>query len=40
VDHLLKGANLTTLWPEALALVALGVGMAFLSMRNVARAFK
>jgi ABC-2 type transport system permease protein len=37
---MLKGADLTTLWPEALALAALGVGMAFLSMRNVARAFE
>jgi ABC-2 type transport system permease protein len=36
---MLKGADLSTLWPEALALLALGTGMALLSMRNVARAF-
>jgi ABC-2 type transport system permease protein len=36
---MLKGADLTTLWPEALALLGLGIGMAFLSARNVARAF-
>lgn len=37
---MLKGANLMTLWPEALALPALGLGMAYLSMRRVARAFE
>lgn len=36
---MLKGANLTTLWPEALALVALAIGMAHVSLRNVARDF-
>jgi ABC-2 type transport system permease protein len=37
---MLKGANLTTLWPQATALVALGAAMAYLSRRNVARAFE
>jgi ABC-2 type transport system permease protein len=37
---MLKGADLGTLWPEALALLVLGAGMAYLSMRNVARTFE
>jgi ABC-2 type transport system permease protein len=37
---MLKGADLITLWPEALVLLVLGVGMAYLSMRNVAKAFE
>jgi ABC-2 type transport system permease protein len=37
---MLKGADLSTLWPEALALLVLGAGMAYLSIRNVARAFE
>lgn len=37
---MLKGADLMALWPQALALLALGVGMACWSMRNVARAFE
>jgi ABC-2 type transport system permease protein len=37
---MLKGADLITLWPEALVLLVLGVGMAYLSMRNVAQAFE
>ena len=36
---MLKGADLTTLWPETLALVALAVGIAAASLRNVARDF-
>jgi ABC-2 type transport system permease protein len=37
---MLKGADLSTLWPEALALLVLGAGMAYLSIRNVAQAFE
>ena len=37
---MLKGANLTTLWPQAVGLLALGSAMAYLSRRNVARAFE
>lgn len=37
---MLKGANLATLWPETLSLLALGAGMVYLSMHNVARAFE
>jgi ABC-2 type transport system permease protein len=37
---MLKGAGLITLWPEALALLVLGVSMAYLSMRNVAHTFE
>jgi ABC-2 type transport system permease protein len=37
---MLKGADLTTLWPEALVLAALTVGIATISMRNVARDFE
>jgi ABC-2 type transport system permease protein len=37
---MLKGADLITIWPEALVLLALGIGMGCLSMRNVARAFE
>jgi ABC-2 type transport system permease protein len=37
---MLKGADLSTLWPEALALLVLGAGMAYLSIRNVAEAFE
>jgi ABC-2 type transport system permease protein len=37
---MLKGAGLATLWPETLALVGLGIGMAYLARRNVARAFE
>jgi ABC-2 type transport system permease protein len=37
---MLKGADLSTLWPEALALLVLGAGMAYLSIRNVAHAFE
>lgn len=36
---MLKGAGLATLWPNALALVGLAIGMAYLSQRNVARDF-
>jgi ABC-2 type transport system permease protein len=37
---MLKGANLTTLWPAATALVTLGGAMAYLARRNVARVFE
>ena len=37
---MLKGADLTTLWPETLALAALAVGIATISLRNVARDFE
>jgi hypothetical protein len=35
-----KGGHLATLWPQALALLSLGLGMLVLSMRRVARAFE
>ncbi len=37
---MLKGADLTTLWPETLVLAALTVGIATISLRNVARDFE
>lgn len=37
---MLKGADLTTLWPHALALVALTIGMAYFSHHNLARRFE
>jgi ABC-2 type transport system permease protein len=37
---MLKGADLTTLWPETLVLAALTVGIAIISLRNVARDFE
>ncbi len=37
---MLKGADLTTLWPEALALAGLAMGVAYVSLRNVARDFE
>jgi ABC-2 type transport system permease protein len=37
---MLKGADLITLWPDALALLVLGVSMAYLGMRNIAHAFE
>ena len=37
---MLKSADLTTLWPEALVLTALSIGVGYLSLRNVARDFE
>jgi ABC-2 type transport system permease protein len=37
---MLKGADLTTLWPETLVLAALTVGIATISLHNVARDFE
>ncbi len=37
---MLKGADLTTLWPETLVLAALTIGVATISLRNVARDFE
>ena len=37
---MLKGAGLAIFLPETLALLGLGIGMAYLSMRNVARVFE
>jgi len=37
---MLKGADLTTLWPETLVLAGLGIGIAYLSLRNVGRSFE
>jgi len=37
---MLKGADLAILWPEALWLVGLMMGVAYVSMRNVAREFE
>lgn len=37
---MLRGADLTNLWPEALALLALAIGVAFVSQRNIARSFE
>ena len=37
---MLKGADLTTLWPETLVLAALTIGLAAISLRNVARDFE
>lgn len=37
---MLKGADLTTLWPHALALVALAVGIAYFNRYNLTRRFE
>ncbi len=37
---MLKGADISILWPDALALLVLGTGIAYLSIRNVAQAFE
>ena len=37
---MLKGADLVVLWPEALWLVALMIGVTYVSLRNVAREFE
>ncbi len=39
-DVMIKGATLTSLWPNALALLLLTFGVAFLGHRNVARTFE
>lgn len=39
-DIMLKGADLSTLWPSALALAALAVVVGLLALRNVARNFE
>lgn len=39
-DIMLKGADLSTLWPSALALAALALVVGLLALRNIARSFE
>ncbi len=39
-DIMLKGADMSTLWPSALALAGLALAVGLLALRNVARNFE